>query len=199
MKRSTSKVIDNKLYLMLILSILLHANLLIGLNEFIDNDYANKTKQVLTVNLSKTSTLSTNKTQNNSDSINVHADNLADKNSKKLSQAITKKREVVENKFHLDSPIYYTVSELDVVPAPLTDISQDLPQLDQFHSSGNLEIQLWLDMNGTVEDAKVIKTELPDDLTRVFLANFLALKFTEAIKNKEKVKSTLKITLNITN
>lgn len=189
---------------MLILSILIHANLLLGLNELVGEDFpsVNSAQKVLTVNLLKLDAVSKLNESQIDNSINIDVDNKVENNSNKISQIDTIKQKLVsennsENKIRLDSPIYYTVSELDVVPAPLSDISQDLPQLNEFHSSGKLEIQLWLDENGIVESAKVIKTDLPDDLTKVFMDNFLALKFSEAVKNKVKVKSTLKINLNI--
>lgn len=97
----------------------------------------------------------------------------------------------------LEEPKYYSFQELDFRPTVVNDVNNNPQELSQYPEGGSVTLQLWMDEKGNISRVEVLKTNLTEDAAKKIAQGFLKLKFTPGQKNNEPVRSTVKITVEL--
>jgi len=94
-----------------------------------------------------------------------------------------------------NAPYYYSASELDRRPRPITAIDLDEP--GQAAPEGYLILRLLIDEAGQVDDVIVVLNDAPPALERNARAAFTKARYAPGLKNGQPVKSQLMIEVKL--
>jgi protein TonB len=78
---------------------------------------------------------------------------------------------------------YYTTDQLTKRPQPLSTVELDPPGIKPIVVSGKIVLKLWISESGSVADAEVETTDLPELFARTAVAAFKGLRFTPGERN----------------
>lgn len=92
---------------------------------------------------------------------------------------------------------YYSVQELDVIPAPITEIEPEYPKSGSVQGGERIvRLEIFIDRNGYVESVRLSDPKTPDMFEQAAIDAFVNQRFLPAEKNGLKVKSHLKLVVN---
>lgn len=96
----------------------------------------------------------------------------------------------------IPEPKYYPLAELDHAPVILENINTNPPELLNHPEGGQLIIRLWLDEEGGVVEAELVKSQLPKEFVESSLKSFRQTKFSPGLKANLPVRSVVNIVVN---
>lgn len=97
----------------------------------------------------------------------------------------------------LPQPYYYRRSELTAPPHILSDPGLDDPQRFPTTSPGQLEIRVFLDENGHVDEVAILSSTLPDDWTNLAVEAFRTARFAPGRLGNAAVRTQIRIMVGI--
>ena len=94
-------------------------------------------------------------------------------------------------------PYYYRRSELTTPPQTLSDPGFEDPQRFPTTSLGQLELRLFIDEHGHVDEVAVLSSTLPDDWTKLAVETFRTTRFTPGRLGNVAVSSQIRIMVGV--
>ena len=91
------------------------------------------------------------------------------------------------------TPSHHQGGEMDSPPQPLNDIAPDYPEgAFALGLSGKVEVDVWVDERGQVEDARVVATTMADAFNNSALRAVHNMRFTPGMSAGRPVKSSIR-------